>query len=247
MTPGARIAVLAGSLVLPAAVSCATFAVVPLVGRHLMVVTADATTATRVDRNDYRYVGVPDDAFDKVVRAGVELAVRARRPADSTLAVTANWTPGPNGDVPEDLVARTIDAVAPRALEAGATHLVIVAPYRAPPALRVDRGVIGSGHVAGIGLYVNRFQRMRDVGTTDSEHGYLGLFANLRVAIVDARSRAIIAEETTATGFVYGAVHAADGDPMNALTTAQKIAGLQDLLQQALAATLPGLLAKAQP
>ena len=248
MTRGVALAcVLAAALALPAFARCETFAVVPMVGRQLTFVTADRRTGSNLDRNQYQYVPIGDGAFDDAVDAAVSRVMRSRRADDRTILVRLAVDASPEEIASPDLFTKVVAAVAPKAVEAGVTRLVVVAPYRATPMLEVKHGHLGTGSAAGIGIYVNRFQGMRAEGEAQGADGFLGLFANVRVLVVDARSSAVIAENVARTGTVFGAADAPDGDPFNALSAADKINHLKAVLAEAIEGILPALMDKAGP
>jgi hypothetical protein len=218
-----------------------TFAVVPLVGRHLTMVGAQPVTSTRLDRNQYQVVPIEDETFDVVARAAVERVVRARHADDVTLLVRVSVPVDDKGEVPVDKV---ISAVMPRAVEASARYLVVIVPHRATPMLADVDGHMGTGSASGIGMYVNRYQKTHIVGG-EGEYGFLGLFANFRVMVVDATTGATRGEALATVGRMYSAARAKDRDPMNALSTAEKLGGLQGLLRDEIVRVLPGLLDQA--
>jgi hypothetical protein len=84
-------------------------------------------------------------------------------------------------------------------------------------------------------------------GANGTDYGYLGIFSNVRVALVDAQSRAVLAEDIATIGETHAASRAPDRNPMNALTSAEKVTRLGTLLGSAIAKVLPGLLAKSVP
>jgi hypothetical protein len=241
----ARAWIVAVVLALPGVAHGETFAVVPMVGRQLTVVTADRKTGSNLDHNQYQYLPIGDEVFADAVDAAVSKVVRSRRAEDRTMVVRLGLDASPEELASPELVTKVIAAVAPKAVEAGVTRLVVVAPYRAAPMLDVDDGHLGTGNAAGIGLYVNRFQPMSYVGAAASDYGFLGVFANVRVLVVDARSSAVVAEDVARTGSVFPAVDAPDHEPVNALTPARKIESLKAMLTQAIDNVLPGVMDRA--
>jgi hypothetical protein len=243
------VTLLAAAAVGCTAASAARYAVVPLVGQQLTIVHAQPVTSTNLDRNRYESLPFTDDVFDRTIRSAIDQVVKARQQGDQTLLVGVSMPAAALAVDGADALAAArediVAAVAPRAVEAGAEYLILVLPHRAPPALRTVDGNIGTGRVAGIGLYVNRFQRTSIVGQAEVANGFLGLFANFRIQVVDARSRALLAEEVGTVGYMFSASLAGDTNPLTALTSEQKIAGLRTLLHDELTRIVPGLLARA--
>lgn len=241
----AQLWLLVAALASPAVASCETFAVVPMVGRQLTVVTADRKTGSNLNRNQYQYLPLGDEVFADTIDAAVSKVLRSRRPDDRTILVRLGLDASPEELASPEFVTKVIAAVAPKAVESGVTRLVVVAPYRAAPMLDVDHGHIGTASAVGIGLYVDRFQRIGNVGSAESDSGFLGVFANVRVLVVDARSSAVVAADVARTGTLFGAVDAPDHDPFNALTSTKKVEWLRAMLTQAIENVLPGLIDKA--
>jgi hypothetical protein len=69
-------------------------------------------------------------------------------------------------------VFEVVDAVKPAAGAVNADLLLLVVPHRW---LTEERGHRGSGNASGLGLYINRIDRMRRADTGESAAGYLGL------------------------------------------------------------------------
>lgn len=227
--------------VAPAA-QAATFAVVPLVGRQLTIVGSQPQGSTHLDRNQYQTSAISDDVFDRVLLAAVEKEVRARHTEDAIVAISVSAA-GVDAASPEGAAA-IIDAVAAHAVAAHADRIILVAPYRAPPHLEIRQGHIGGGSVSGLGLYVDRITRLCIHDTKQCADGFLGLFANFRIVVADARTRAVLAEDVGAAGTTVAAAEADNGNPLEALSSARKIAVLQSLLRAEIARILPALLAK---
>jgi hypothetical protein len=81
-------------------------------------------------------------------------------------------------------------------------------------------------------------------GTKQCAYGFLGLFANFRIMAADPRTGAVLAEDVVAAGTTVAAARAENGDPLEALSSSQKIAVLRGLLQTEVTRMLPALLVK---
>lgn len=124
------------------------------------------------------------------------------------------------------------------------THLIVLLPYRAEPLLATRQGHIGTGKVAGLGFYVNTFQKLCKGSTSECERGFLAPFVNFRMTMLDAQTGAEESEEYTAVGVTRSAARADDRTAWNAVPDAQKIAFLEALLRQEVYRLMPDLLAK---
>jgi hypothetical protein len=236
------VAVALAAVSIATSASATTYAVISLIGRELTIVGSQPQASTHLDRNQYQTAAIADDAFDRVLLAAVERQVHARHAEDSILAMSVSAA---NVDAASDEGAAAIlQAVAPHAVAAHAERIILVAPYRAPPHLQIEKGHIGAGNVSGLGLYVDRMTRLCINGTRQCADGFLGLFANFRIVVADAGTGAVLADDVVATGTTVAAARADNGNPLEALSSSQKILMLQGLVQTEVTRMLPALLAK---
>ena len=61
--------------------------------------------------------------------------------------------------------------------KAGATHVVLVTKLRQEARLRILDGTIGAGKIEGVGFYIDKGVRMRNVDTGEMSQGYVAPFA----------------------------------------------------------------------
>ena len=137
-----------------------------------------------------------------------------------------------------------VAGIASVARQVKADRALLVLPARGDVYLRIEHGTIGRGRVSGLGLYVDRDLPMRRPDNADISRGFLGVFANFRVVLVDAASATVLADEFVASGNAYAAASSPDGNPLNTLTSAQKIQVWQQLLHEETVRIMPALLAK---
>ena len=111
----------------------ARFALLPLVGRQLDIVSFRESVGSRTDGDDHAPLRDPDGQFDRVAAQGLAAALRRAWPESAADALDA--------DLP-DVVAATRDAGAGDVLalppadardiaSGGTTHLLLVLPWRA--------------------------------------------------------------------------------------------------------------------
>ena len=101
---------------------------------------------------------------------------------------------------------------------------------------------------AGLGFYIDQATQMTSNEATKMEtgRGFLGVFANFQLVLIDVQSSAIEAHESVAVGTVRAASRAEDKNPWNALSADQKIQVLQGLMKQEIQRVVPGLLSSAK-
>ena len=226
------------------------YAVASLLGHELSVAFNHETVHSRIASN-VTAIPVADAVFDTAAGSAVKLAVRKTDPqrkfielAVSDPAMIAAAKIAPQLDSAE--FRAIVDPLVALVRPAGAERLILVLPHRHELIIPSrDRGTEAIGKGAGLGLYIDRSTRLTRADTREVGRGFLGLFANFRIVIVDASSGRVLADDWVATGTSFSAAHAPDADPLNAIPTERKIANLKALVQNGIADRLPALLDKA--
>jgi hypothetical protein len=246
----ARIAWLATVLACPAAFAQPTsYVLMSLVGFELTIVTPGGALGARLDTNRYERVPLRERVFDAAALGAMEEAILARRPeAKVTLLAGADpaWADAARLglDPSSRSFAALVEGIASIAERAGHDRLVLMLPAEGEIALvAADGGRRGSGRASGLGMYLDRTPPLRRDGIA-TVRGFLGLFANVRIAIIDIRKRALLAEGTALDGVAVTSDRSPDGDPANVLSAAEKVAELRKLIRQAAEHLLSDLVAR---
>jgi len=106
---------------------------------------------------------------------------------------------------------------------------------------------VGTGRVAGLGVYVDRMTHLERQHAGDAYPGYLGLFANFRVFVVDLHDGRVLADDIVTSGTTYAVARSPTRDPMKVISAEEKVRALEALIDREIARVLPPLLAKAAP
>ena len=93
-----------------------------------------------------------------------------------------------------------------------------------------------------MGFYLKRATQVLRSDTFQEGDGFLGVFANFQLVLINMQSNAVEAHERVVIGTTYAASEAPDGDPWNALTAAQKITVLRSLMKGEIERLLPSML-----
>ncbi len=226
----------------------ATYIVLSLVGNQITVVTAARGTGSNLDRNRSEVFPANDGAFDIAAVNAAADALRKIRPNATfkllrmndpkIYALQEKWLDSSTIDVAEFLPLLDV-----RAGDDGTTRVVLITRLRAEPQLATSKGHFGTGKVAGLGFYVNRFQTLNRSDTGERGRGYLGTFANFRMLLINPATTTVEAEETAAVGITTSAARAEDMDPWHALSTEGKQAALESLVRREVTRLVPLLLA----
>jgi hypothetical protein len=203
----------------------ADYAVVSLIGDRFTV-AGQKTYATPVDGAivDAVAAAIAKEELDKELPgASVVLAV-VREPAvyaaqEQVLALTQE-------------TQSLIDALEPVISKLDARKLVLISKIRAPvKILFADADLDRAGMLEGVGFYV-----------AAGEHPYLGVFAHVRVSLVDLKTRRVEDEEKIVTTV---AIRDPRKNPWDSLTAEQKAHDLKDITTRELRKAMPRLLSRA--
>ena len=211
-----------------------SYAVVSLVGDKLDVVTHQMTTGSIVDRNVHAAIPVTDGHFDDAALLASERALARIDPKAKISLIAASppdwyakqyrFFDGVNAALPADLTAALRTE--------GATHLLLISKYHADARLQADKTKLGSGKLEGLGFYIDRQQKMITSDTLKSSIGFLAAYAYLRVSLIDLATSTVMRTKVTAASTLRSTARAEDGlDPWQAMTPAEKLSNVVELLQ----------------
>jgi hypothetical protein len=225
--------------------SADTYLILSLLGDRLTTVTEGQPAGGVGDGNQYdvaRMTGTALEDFvvhvaDAVIqRAAPSASVTMLRASDPSLyASNDGWF-----DVTPEQIHTLVSFVGKAAPPDA--RLLLIAPYLAQPQLRTATEYRGSGSVAGLGFYLSNLFR-----EGQGSAGFLGVFANFQMLVINLHTEAIERREIVVAGTAYSAARAPDGTAANALTPEEKIKALQVLVQEEIAHRLPAMLAPAKP
>jgi hypothetical protein len=228
-----------------------SYLILPLIGDRITIVGQQQQTGSRIDQNKTTVVQIQEPGFDNAALIAADKAILKTRPNATTsmlrsrdpkvYALRDSWLSTDAVDVKELLLL-----VASLADSPADAHLVLITPYRAEPMLKTDRDYRGSGMVSGLGFYVDTVTPMHnDAG--ENGIGFLGVFANFQIAVIDLSSKAVEARERIVAGTTFPAAGAKDANPWNALPAARKESELIALMSREIERALPRMLAAPKP
>ncbi|HEV2220674.1 MAG TPA: hypothetical protein VGV08_08960 [Casimicrobiaceae bacterium] len=220
--------------------TAATYAIMPLIGHEFTNMTSRAPS--------YQRARIDAPFFDNVMLSQIDDALRKARPHASTVLLRVDPAQVHADDLAASVqpaLSAVLDRVLPQVLAAGADRLIVVAPYRhAIDLTLVNSRAEGGAEASGIGVYLEPFEEVIVKETGDKVRGFVGVFANFRLLLIDCRSRALLGEVDAAAG--AGFANARGADAAAALTAPQRLSALAQLLQRQLARSVPDLLAQSR-
>jgi hypothetical protein len=221
-----------------------TYAVLSLVSDRMSIVGYQPAIAGHQDQSVHDSIALTDRVLDN---AAVMAAANAIKRLDASAATVLLASGDPKlYELQDRLFEQQDQALALRESVKSmiqsqhATHLVLISKHRGEAQFRLTNVYMGTGKIEGVGIYVDPSIRTSRSDTGQQGMGFLAPFAYIKVMLVDAKTMAIIREQTAEESAVWSAAHAPGSlNPWDVLTAAQKIAVLRDLLGKAIARVMP--------
>ncbi len=238
--------ILAGLWLAPAAAAEITrLGVASAMGDVLTVVVHRAEVGSRIDQNQYQALANTDPAFDDMARRVATDGARTALPravsvqavdlAGAGSALARGWTEGGRFAPPPALQAQW--------QQAGLSHLLLITRWRGPTALKTTSARVGSGHLEGLGFYLDQHQKTRRQDTGQTGEGFLAPYAYLQLQLIDLASGEIEKTEQVSSSSTLSAARNATGtDAWTALEPAQKVRVLLQVVRSGVGQAVPRLL-----
>jgi hypothetical protein len=207
-----------------------SYAILSLIGDRLLVAGPKAIAGQAPNPT---FIELDDPALDAAVLRTVKSAVAGIEPgaqtslllARSPALFTAQREVLARSGEPRELV----EILKARLGKVPGTHLILVSKLRHEPRMRfADNYFEGSGRLEGAGFYIDRAKRI--YRTTDGQvaYGYLGLFAYLRVTLVDLATWSVVRSEEVLASTTHREL---DKDPWDSLSAEEKVRILRGLIE----------------
>ena len=232
-----------------AAAAEGNYLILSLLCDRITIIYAERQLGSNLDRNRREVRPLTDSGLDDLAVVTARAAVAKARPGGTITMLRAtdpalyalrdSWLDSDSVDVKAltSLVAKLVPG------SVGA-RLLLIAPYRGELDLKTDRDYRGSeSKEAGLGFYVDSRTRFTRSDTRETSVGFLGVFANFRLLLIDLDANTVDAQERIRVGTTFAAARAPDKTAWNALSSADKIKTLQTLMKGEMERSLPIMLA----
>jgi hypothetical protein len=221
-------------------------ALLSALGGTLTVVTHRMETGSKLDRNQHEVLETGDTALDTLaVNAAIE-AIQNNRTSDHTEFQALSF-PGQHDTASWFDSKRFLPPVALHSAlqQTGATHLLLILPHRATSMLKTRHAAMGSGHLEGLGFYLDREQKLRRSDTGQVGVGFLAPYVYVKLLLIDLSSGEVEREQAITASRTISAARNKDGfDPWQALDATQKLAAINGMMRGAFSKAMPELLAQ---
>jgi hypothetical protein len=224
-----------------------SYAVISELAREVSVVGAQNAVGSRIDQSQRQRLPIPDGALDKVAllaaqtalkKASAQAGVWLIAPADTDFFQPAqSFAVGETVVLPPDLSAAL--------KENRSTHLLLMTRFRSDAEFRFSNMTESRSALEGLGLFVERVSKVTNRETGVTGIGFLAPYVFLRVTLIDTATSKVVNSRTTKASRLYSAGEAKDGsgNPWEALTGAEKINTLRDILMREVDRLVPLVLA----
>jgi hypothetical protein len=235
-----RLLALAASLVaslgLHAQPRVPVYAVASVIGDRILVVGADKSVGSSLDRNRKEFFELKTPALDNGAVIAIDDALKEAAPQAKSILL------GLSARALHDVQSRALDeggavkplveVVRPVAQKAGATHLILAIKARDDARIKSADGLIGLGKLEGLGFYVDNVMKMENRDTGESTDGFVAPFAYFRLVLVDLSSGAVLREQFVREAQAVSSQKAALA--WDALAPEQKVRMLQQLIRDSI-------------
>ena len=235
-----------GALLLAAGAHAApSYAVLSLVGDKLDVVTYQLATGSNLDANSHSQLSMPQDEFDMAALRAINRTLKARVPGAQVALLAASR---PDDFVDEEHAFSADRVTLPTEIDAavhreGAASLLLVTKHRGDARMQVMDGKIGSGRVQGLGFYLDGTTELENRETGKHAVGFIAPFVYVDVALIDVATGSVTRRKRITAGRAVGVYHNEAGvSAWDALSAAEKVSLLSDMLTKELEAAVPALL-----
>lgn len=225
-----------------------SYAVISLVADKMTLVASQPTIGSNLNRNDQRELALPDRGLERDALLMIDGAIRKTVPG-AEVALFAPKDPalyaGQASLSAGEAEARGFAQTLGKLLEGEPVRrLLLLSKHRGESRMRLVHGTTGVGNLSGLGFYIDKVARLKNVETGQSSFGYIAPYAYLRATLFDLPSMAVLASSTSAIGYIYPTSSSKEAvGAWEALTVEEKVEVLRGALRKAVDATVPEVLA----
>jgi hypothetical protein len=220
----------------------AKVAMVSLIGDVMTVDIYRRRVGTGVDANRQEFFPISTPEFDDAALLAAQQTLTSLLPG-ATVDALSQPAAGTDAD-PERLLAEGRpepgNALVTNLRRHGYTQLLVIAKHRAPARMQLANVAIGSGHVKGLGFYIDNNVGTRNAETNTRSRGFVAPYLSIRLALIDLASLDLQAERAVMASTSRSNP---DGlDPWGAMSAAEKVGALNDLIREHVPAALREML-----
>jgi hypothetical protein len=202
-----------------------SYAVVSIIGDKVNIVLSQMQTGTNLDPNRKAQVNLPDQGLDGQIMLIVDNAIKKQCPVCKTSLLKA--TPVETPEEGEKLLPALLGA----AQQAKVNHLVVLTKYKDEARLKFDGTSLGQGKLTGLGFFIDKTTRIKNVKTLETGTGYLGPYAYFKLHVINVATGDVIYSQGLTTSTRIAVTQPGNFDPWNAIPAERKIPMLLGLVR----------------
>lgn len=224
------------------------YAVLSLIGDSLSVVAYSPVTGHIVDPNRHETIPLADANFDHTVLLAASQALQIAEPATEAALLLPS---SPTAYLEQRKLLNDQRFYAPEWLDqalkgVSATHLLLFTKLRAEARLQIQGSKVGSGHLEGLGYYVDRYLPLRRSDTGERGVGFLAPYAYFQISLIELSTSTILGRQLVTASTTFSAARNKEGlSPWDSLSASQKVTALDEMIKREVANAVP-LLVKSQ-
>ncbi len=223
-----------------------SYAVVSLVGDKINVVAHRMATGSNTDQNARESMPVTEGLFDKDALLAADDSLKRAEPG-ATVRLLAVASPAlfenQSRFFEGDKVALPGN-VMNQIRSAGTTRLILITKYHHEARLRLRANFVGSGFLEGLGFYIDRSLQVIDAQTRETSRGFLGPFVYIELRLIDLSTSTVLRTKAVTESNTFTTARSASAvDPWDALTSAEKLDTLRNMLSSEVERAIPELIA----
>jgi len=221
------------------------YAVLSLIGENMEVIGYRWSIASNLNQNEHSAMPVPDAGFDATALRTAQEVIQAGEGKPQALLYAPT-----NHQLPEDPASLFHESkvelpadVAQAMQKDGASYALLITRRRHDADLQMRHGQTGSGHLEGVGYYVDQNKHMINQQTHFESRGFLAPYVSLQLSLIDVASGKIIAKREiyrSATLAAPGALET--NNPWFILDESRKVARLNRMIEVEMKKAVPLLL-----
>jgi hypothetical protein len=213
-----------------------SYAILSLIGDKLEVVTQVPKVGSYLDRNRHEIIPIHKPVFDNPALVSSEKAITQREP-NAKVTLLRNNEPKLFELQERSLEATSegnefIKEVFSIAKDVQASHIILVAKYRAEANLEALGAHLGHGKLKGLGFYIDRTKRTRRSDTGEIGIGFLAPYCYIKVLLIETQTGTLQRSESVARGTTLSAARAKDSmHPWDVLSPQEKITTIERMVK----------------
>jgi hypothetical protein len=203
------------------------YAIASVIGDKVTISYSQRETGTMLDPNRKTELKLSEQGLDGEVLLIISKLVKAQCGSCKTTLFNVKAV-----DTPEE-GEKLLPGLLGAAQLAKADRLIVLTKYRDQARLRFIDQQAGQGKFTGLGFFVDRKLKVKDIKTLDTTTGYLAPYAYFKLHVIDVVTGDVLISQglTTSRAYNISVNQTEEFDPWNALTEPRKIEALLELVR----------------